>query len=111
MTEMCLLFCFQNFRLLFPKKFPHNVRVPTVQHVKEKLQKLDDDYSELEEKYREAKGKIDDGTNKYIPQTKDGQQFTNDIRTLYYRLLAEQIPPIKIEKSVRIREYVPSNRC
>ncbi len=74
-----------------------------VEHMKEKLQ-LDDEYCELE-KYREAKGKVDEfieGTSKYIPHTKEGQKFTKDIRTLYYRLLAEQIPSGKIEKSIKI---------
>ena len=48
----------------------------TAKHMKEKMQELDEEYCKLEEKSKEAK--------------------KNDIRTLYYRLLAEQIPPIKI---------------
>jgi len=69
----------------------------------EKIQELDEEYSELEEKYKEVKGKVEEFLegHKYIPQTKEGQKFTNDIRTLYYRLLAEQIPPRKIEKSIK----------
>ena len=57
----------------------------------EKIQELDEEYSELEDEYKEWKG------HKYIPQTK-GQKFTNDIRKLYYRLLTAQIPPQKIEE-------------
>ena len=74
-----------------------------VQNMTQKLQQLDTEYCELEEKYKEAKEKIEEflnGTN--IPKTKEGNKFTNDIRILYYRLLAEQIPPGKIEKSIKI---------
>ena len=63
------------------------------------MQELDEEYCELEEKYKDAKSKVEEFLegHKYIPKTKEGQKFTNDIRTLYYRLLAEQIPPRKIE--------------
>ena len=66
----------------------------------QKLQQLDTEYCELEEKYKEAKEKIEEFLN--IPKTKEGNKFTNDIRILYYHLLAEQIPPGKIEKSIKI---------
>ena len=76
----------------------------TVKYMTEKMQELDEEYCELEEKYKDAKSKVEEFLegHKYIPKTKEGQKFTNDIRTLYYRLLAEQIPPRKIEKSIKI---------
>ena len=65
------------------------------------MQELDEEYCELEEKYKDAQSKVEEffEGHKYIPKTK-GQKFTYDIRTLYYRLLAEQFPPRNTEKIV-----------
>ena len=75
----------------------------TVKYMTDKMQELDEEYCELEEKYKDAQSMVEEFLegHKYIPKTK-GQKFTNDIRTPYYRLLVEQIPPRKIEKSIKI---------
>ena len=65
-------------------------------------EELNEEYCELEEKYKEAKSKVKkflEG-HKYIPKTREGQKFTNGIRTLYYRLLAEWNPDLDTHKAL-----------
>lgn len=69
------------------------------------LQQKDAEYCVLEERYKEAAADVDaflEGTKKYVPSTTEGHKFTNEIRELYYCLLAENLSPSKIGKSIKI---------
>ena len=71
------------------------------------LHKMENEYCQLEEKYEEAQTQVHDfleGAKRYmyVPNTMEGRKFTNEIRELYYHLLAENLPPGKIEKSIKV---------
>ena len=66
---------------------------------------LDELCSNLEEENHELKDHINnfaDATNQCLPQTKDGNRYSNEIRYLYYQLLSERISPAKIERTIKI---------
>ncbi len=71
----------------------------------DELHQKDAEFCELEERYKEVQAEVDEfieGTKKYVPNTMEEHKFTNEIRELYYRLLAENLSPGKIGKSIKI---------
>ena len=71
----------------------------------EDLHLVEEEYCQLEERYQDAQAQVQEfieGTKQCIPDTMEGHKFTNEIRALYFRLLAENMSPAKIERNIKI---------
>ena len=69
------------------------------------LHYMENEYCQLQERYKEAQVQVDsfvEGTKQHVPNTMDGHKFTNEIRELYYRLLAANLSPGRIENAIKI---------
>ena len=77
-------------------------KVTQVKRLKEDAKKIDEEYGELEEKFTEARGENQEKNKPTeVLTTKQHSRYTNEIRTLYYQLLAQQLPPGKIECCIK----------
>ena len=64
-------------------------------------QKLQDQLDDLEKKFMDLEDTLNEITNEVV-QTKDGRSYSSEIRTIYYQLLAENVPPKKVQKIIKI---------
>ena len=75
-----------------------------VQELKTELETVDQLCSELQEENEQKKKEMDTLRSSKCPatiETKNGNRYSNDIRELYYSLLAQQMPPAKIELAIK----------
>lgn len=60
----------------------------------EDLHLVEEEFCQLEEKNQDAQAQVQEfleGAKQYVPDTMEGHKFTNEIKSLYYRLLAENM--------------------
>ena len=76
-----------------------------------KVQQLQEQLLQLEEENVALNEELSNIRNEEVViRTQEGRSYTNEIRALYYRLLAENIPSVKLEKLIKIvlNTFVPT---
>ena len=81
-----------------------SVQTRRVRELENTVKEIDESCCQLEEEYMEANEEVNRLSQAKVTEvlaTKEGQQYTNEIRELYYHLLAQQMPPSKIEQCIK----------
>lgn len=74
-----------------------------IQALKEQIRETDQALCNVEEAMHEARhdGGVTEAENSVLTTTKEGNRYSNEIRELYYNLLALQLPPSKLESTIK----------